>query len=108
MDELIDREPRDSLIVVSWLRVEGKTYPVVVRNISSLGLKAVGDAPIGKGSLVEVDVKNLGWVQGKVAWIKGKEFGVRLRTQIQPEALRRHISTPGSQPGFEARTPRFV
>ena len=61
---------RDSLFLLAQLRVDGQDalYRVKVRNLSAGGMMAEGEAKVMRGSLVVVELRNIGWVEGSVAW----------------------------------------
>jgi hypothetical protein len=79
---------RDSLLVKATLRfpTTGEEGEVRVRNISSGGLMAEAPLRAPRGEVVEVKLKNVGWVSGKVAWVAESRFGIAFDYAIDPKA----------------------
>ncbi|HWU01605.1 MAG TPA: PilZ domain-containing protein [Novosphingobium sp.] len=81
---------RDSLFVMAALRVAGidKDFKVKVRNLSPGGLMAEGGPKVVRGMPVSVELRNLGQVDGVVAWVQDTRFGIAFDTPIDPKAAR--------------------
>lgn len=94
---------RDSLFVMADLRLDGQPhdYRVKVRNLSAGGMMAEGTVQVMRGTVVWVNIRNIGWVEGCVAWVQDNRFGVAFREEIDPKVARVPV-----QPGDH--TPRFV
>ena len=75
---------RDSLFILADLRLAGQPvdYRVKVRNLSSGGMMAEGDVPVGRGDAITVNLRKVGWVDGSVAWVQGARFGVAFAREI--------------------------
>lgn len=80
---------RDSLFVKAMLRfpVTGDEREVRVRNISSGGLMAEAPLRTPRGDPVEVHLRNIGWVSGKVAWVAESRFGIAFDYPIDPKMM---------------------
>jgi len=93
---------RDSLFLLAQLRVDGatETYRIKVRNLSAGGMMAEGKAKVIRGMLVHVELRNLGWVEGTVAWKQDDRFGIAFVDEIDPALVR----APGAPetPGYKA------
>lgn len=87
---------RDSLFVMADLRVEGvaSDQRVKVRNLSAGGMMAEGDVKVQTGAAVEVNIRNIGWVEGSVAWVQENRFGIAFHDEIDPKVARAPLSTP--------------
>ena len=85
------------------LRVDGigGEHRLRVRNLSAGGMMAEGDIRVQRGQLVWVAIRNVGWVEGTVAWVQDNRFGVAFRDEIDPKVVRAPL-TPGES------TPRYV
>ena len=97
---------RDSLFLLAQLRVDGQDaiYRVKVRNLSAGGMMAEGEAKVMRGSLVMVELRNVGWVEGSVAWKQDNRFGIAFVNEIDPVVVR---GPGGAQaPGYDA--PRYT
>ena len=94
---------RDSLFLLAEMRVDGVSgdHKVRVRNVSAGGLMADGGPSVQRGELVWVQLRNIGWVEGTVAWVQDNRCGVAFRDEIDPKLAR----TPASQ---GEGVPRFV
>lgn len=81
---------RDSLYILADLRLDGQSgmHRVKVRNLSAGGLMGEGELQVRRGTLVQVRLRNAGWVDGSVAWVQGNRFGVAFRQEIDPKAVR--------------------
>lgn len=84
---------RNSLLLKAVLRfpasrAEGE---VRVRNLSSGGLMAEAAIQASRGEVVEVNLKSLGWITGRVAWIAESRFGIAFDYPIDPKAARQSI-----------------
>lgn len=81
---------RDSLFVVAELRADGVEgeHDVRLRNISAGGLMAEAPLSVQRGQLVWIELPNLGWTEGSVAWVQDDRFGVAFRDEIDPGLVR--------------------
>lgn len=88
--------PRDSLFLMASLRLDGdeQQYRVKVRNLSAGGMMAEGQIRMARGSLVSVDLRNIGWVKGSVAWVQDNRFGIAFADEIDPKLVRQTVSAP--------------
>ena len=97
---------RDSLFLLAQVRVDGQdvAHRVKVRNLSAGGMMAEGEVRVTRGLLVMVELRNIGWVEGSVAWKQGDRFGIAFVDEIDPAVVRAPSGAPAS--GFEA--PRYT
>ena len=86
-------ETRDSLLLVANLRLGGKggNTQVRVRNLSAGGLMAEMASHVEVGLPVEVEVRGLGWVPGRIAWVAAGRIGIAFDYVIDPQAARKPI-----------------
>ncbi|WP_066583684.1 PilZ domain-containing protein [Sphingomonas pruni] len=86
-------DARDSLLLVARFRIEGSAeiMQVRVRNLSSGGLMADVPKPIDIGTMVEVEVRGVGWVNGRIAWVAAGRAGVAFDHPIDPQAARKPV-----------------
>jgi len=59
-----------------------------VRNVSATGLMAEGTTGAVVGEKVLLELRNVGPVEGMVAWVQGNRFGVAFTQTINPSLLR--------------------
>jgi hypothetical protein len=81
---------RDSLFLLAQVRVDGQqgASRVKVRNLSAGGMMAEGDAKVVRGTLVAVELRNIGWVEGSVARRQDNRFGIAFVDEIDPAVVR--------------------
>lgn len=86
-------DSRDSLLLSAGFRVVGYKgeSQVRVRNLSAGGLMAELGGEIDTGTEVEIDVRGVGWVRGRVAWVAAGRIGVAFDEQIDPMAARKPV-----------------
>lgn len=97
---------RDSLLLMAQVRVDGgeTEYRVKVRNLSAGGMMAEGEAPVARGSPVSVKLRNIGRVDGSVAWTQEARFGIAFVDEIDPKLARAPVATGVS----DLSAPRFT
>ena len=93
---------RDSLLLTAQFRVEGddKVAQVRVRNLSSGGLMAEYAAPVEIRTPVEIEVRGVGWVKGRIAWATDGRVGVAFDIEIDPMLARKPVGTGMRTPQF--------
>jgi len=84
---------RDSLFVMAGLRLGGtdEEHRIKVRNLSSGGLMAEAPLRVARGMPLEVEVRNIGWVAGSVAWVQDNRFGIAFAEEIDARAARTSV-----------------
>lgn len=77
---------RDSLFLMADLRLDGgeQVHRVKVRNLSAGGMMAEGKVKVMRGMLLRVDLRNIGTVEGAVAWVQDDRFGIAFAEEIDP------------------------
>lgn len=85
---------RDSLFLMAGLRVDGAEdeHRIKVRNLSAGGMMGEGPVRIVRGAIVEVNLRNIGWVEGSVAWVQDDRFGIAFRDEIDPKIARAKVA----------------
>lgn len=96
---------RDSLFVMADLRIDGieGDHRIRVRNLSAGGLMAEGGPAVQRGQVSWVNLRNIGWTEGSVAWVQDSRFGIAFRADIDPLVARAPAQTDS-----EGGTPRYV
>jgi len=86
---------RDSLFLMADMRVDGDEgeHRIKVRNLSPGGMMGEGRIRVVRGNLVAVNVRNIGWVEGTVAWVQDDRFGVAFIDEIDPKLARAPLAT---------------
>ncbi|MFX7984907.1 PilZ domain-containing protein, partial [Acinetobacter baumannii] len=74
---------------------------VRVRNLSAGGLMAEVPEALAIGTPVEVEVRGIGWVLGRIAWAAAGRVGVAFEHEIDPRMARKPV-------GGGTKTPVFV
>lgn len=101
---------RDSLFVMAEMRLDGVPGEarVRVRNLSAGGLMAEGVEKTRRGQTVWVNIRNIGWVEGAIAWVQDNRCGVAFSEEIDPLVARAPLK--GGEPGpaiVKPPAPRF-
>lgn len=93
---------RDSLFLLAQLRVDGQDElcRVKVRNLSAGGMMAEGAAQVTRGQRVEIELRNIGWVAGSVAWKQDDRFGIAFMDEIDPTRARAPVNSGPIPPGI--------
>jgi hypothetical protein len=96
---------RDSLLLSAQLRVgDEPEVSVRVRNLSAGGLMAEYAQPVDIGTPVEVDVRGVGWVSGRIAWAAEGRVGIAFDREIDPMAARKPVGSGKSTPRYAKTT----
>lgn len=85
---------RDSLFLTANLRFQngGEEGQVRVRNLSEGGLMAEAAIRATRGTRLEIELRNIGWISGKIAWVAEKKLGVAFDHPIDPKIVRKPAS----------------
>ena len=97
---------RNSLLLIAQLRIDGveSECRVKVRNLSAGGMMADGSAPVVRGGFVSVGLRNIGWVEGTVAWKQDDRFGIAFVEEIDPMLARAPLAVGAP----DLASPRFT
>ena len=96
---------RDSLFMQAQLARPGSgPVTVRVRNLSPGGMLAEGKVTVAQGAAVEVDLRNVGPVAGRVIWVGEGKFGIAFDRAIDPQAVRRQVVSQSDLPPHLRRT----
>ena len=84
---------RDSLFMQAHLSLPGETQAVTVRvrNLSAGGMLAETRQRVTVGTSVEVELRNVGAVRGRIVWVGEGKFGVAFDHPVDPQAVRRQV-----------------
>jgi hypothetical protein len=100
---------RDSLFVMADLRLPGRedVHRIKVRNLSAGGMMGEGPVRVTRGTPIQVNIRNIGWVDGAIAWVQDDRFGIAFTDEIDPKVARAPVavSKPATSP-IHAYTPR--
>ena len=92
---------RDSLMLAAQFRIaDREDVTVRVRNLSPGGLMAEYPQPIAGGTQVDVEVRGVGWVTGRIAWAAEGRVGVAFDHDIDPMLARKPVGKGPSTPSF--------
>ena len=82
--------PRDRILLLAQLRVAGEVqvYAIRIRDLSAHGLRAQFAGRLLDGVPIAVELRNLGWVEGRVVWQEADMIGVRFEQPIDPDKAR--------------------
>ncbi|MFM6931010.1 MAG: PilZ domain-containing protein [Novosphingobium sp.] len=108
MAEVDNRQiARDSLFVLVELRIDGEQplHRVKMRNLSAGGMMAEGGVLAMRGLVVWVNLRNIGWVEGSIAWVQESRFGIAFRDEIDPKLARAPQSAKAANDGLLIHRP---
>ena len=93
---------RDSMFLQATLRplsgVHSTPFNVRVRNLSAGGMMAEADSEIAVGDRITVELRNVGKVGGRVAWVREGRFGITFDAPIDPKLARKPAKQDIVQP----------
>ncbi|MFM5906510.1 MAG: PilZ domain-containing protein [Novosphingobium sp.] len=100
---------RDSLFVLVELRLDGDQveHKVKMRNLSAGGMMAEGSVRAMRGLVVWVNLRNIGWVEGAIAWVQESRFGIAFREEIDPKLARAPQDTAPANDGLLVHRPLY-
>jgi len=84
---------RDSLFLLADIRVENdtETRRIRVRNLSDGGMMGEGNLRVKRGHRLEIDLRNIGCIDGTVAWVQDNRFGIAFDKEIDSQKARRPL-----------------
>jgi len=93
---------RDSLFLLADMRVDGLSgdHKVRVRNVSAGGLMAEGGPVAQRGTRVAIQLRNVGWVDGTIAWVHDTRCGIAFNEEIDPKLARAPVVAGEGTPRF--------
>jgi hypothetical protein len=65
---------------------------------------ADGELKVLQGQPVQIELRNIGWIEGSVAWKQDGRFGIAFTEEIDPKLARAPVSGASDQND----TPRFT
>lgn len=91
---------RDSLFMQAELALAGRPdrITVRVRNLSPGGMLAEAKLAVDQGAAVEVELRNIGPVAGRVIWTGEGKFGIAFDRLVDPQAVRRQLVSRSDLP----------
>jgi hypothetical protein len=94
---------RNSLFILAEVRLNGQAeeHRVKIRNLSAGGVMAEAPLKVARGERIAVNLRNVGWVEGAVAWVQDNRFGVAFVEEVDPAAVR---MAPAAASSPEANT----
>lgn len=91
-------KPRDSLFLAARFTAMGMPAEQVrVRNLSAGGMMVEYPAPIDPGTRVEVELRGIGQVGGRVAWATDGRIGIAFDRHIDPLKARKPVGMRSAQ-----------
>jgi hypothetical protein len=84
---------RDSLFlkaVLKFASIDGE-IDVRIKNLSAGGLMAETPTRVVRGEKVEINLRNVGWISGNVAWITEGRMGIAFDHPIDPLIVRKPV-----------------
>lgn len=84
---------RDSLFLNAVLKFASidQENSVRIKNLSAGGLMAETPVRVSRGEKVEINLRNVGWISGNVAWITEGRMGIAFDHPIDPIIVRKPV-----------------
>lgn len=81
---------RDSLFLLANVRIEQgeESHRVRVRNLSDGGMMGEGNLRVKRGNRLLIEMRNIGQVDGTVAWVQDNRFGIAFDEEIDSQSAR--------------------
>ena len=81
---------RNRILLLAQMRVDGETtkFDIRIRDLSAGGLRAQFAGCQLNGTRIAVEIRNIGWVKGRVVWQDDAHLGVRCDSPIDPDKAR--------------------
>jgi len=91
---------RDSLFLLAEIRVEqtAEIHRVRVRNLSDGGMMGEGNLRVQRGHRLTIDLRNIGCINGTVAWVQDNRFGISFDVEIDSQKARRPLQNGDEAP----------
>lgn len=93
-------DARDSLFLLADIRVEqsADVHRVRVRNLSDGGMMGEGHLRIQRGNRLTIELRNIGAVNGTIAWVQDDRFGIAFDEEIDSQQARRPLQAGENSP----------
>jgi hypothetical protein len=110
---IVERAPRTAVLLSGFIRRAGSRnrMPITIRNISTGGLMAECAYPPRIDEKVEIELRQLGIVAGKVRWGQGGRIGIEFEGPIDPAlVMNKQQRSPVlfEMPAMDTRRPGVV
>ena len=80
-----DRRNSDRLDVAIWTQLtlgQDTEFPVRITNMSTIGLMAMTPSNAAEGAKIQLELPEIGWIEGRIAWRLGDRIGIEFRKPI--------------------------
>ena len=86
---------RDSLFLLADIRVEhsADVHRVRVRNLSDGGMMGEGQLRVQRGHRLTIELRNIGTVNGTIAWVQDNRFGIAFDEEVDSQKARRPLQS---------------
>jgi hypothetical protein len=94
-------EMRDSMFLAATVYRDGASESTLrVRNLSPGGLMGETAESFRTGEAIEIDLRGIGRVVGRIAWVAPQRIGIAFATPIDPRLARRPVGNKESNVGL--------
>lgn len=95
-------QDRDSLFLLSEVTVieTGEKVRARVRNLSSGGMMIECEMNASQGDEISAELRNVGVVRGRIAWVVNGRFGIAFDHPIDPKLARKPLTTGEGTPRY--------
>lgn len=84
---------RDSLFLLASIQVEqdSEVHKVRVRNLSDGGMMGEGNIRVQRGNRLQIELRNIGNIEGSVAWVQDNRFGISFDEEVASHLARKPV-----------------
>jgi len=85
--------PRDSMFLLATIRrAGGGEVAIKVRNLSAGGMMAECPTSFSREEAIEIELRGIGVVGGRIAWTAGGKIGIAFDRVIDPKLARKPVT----------------
>lgn len=95
------REPRKGRLFMAEMTLDdGRSTKVRIRNLSSKGLGGIAETPVRPEQTGQLILAGIGHVTGRIAWVRGQNFGMEFHHPIDAELARMNSAASETKSDF--------
>jgi len=106
------RHKRDSLLLMGTISAGGDRSaardPIRIRNLSRTGLMGACEVSFGEGCAVDVEIRGIGIVTGRIAWNRKGRLGMSFDSPVDPKLARMPAAADNKDRLWRMTSPRVA
>ena len=80
------------LLLATLSRANGEDVAIKVRNLSAGGMMAECTVSLSRDEQISIELRGIGAVAGRIAWMAGGKIGVAFEREIDPKLARKPVT----------------